>query len=188
MRLLDLTAVIAVPRFNGLQFDDPFNGVASTASDGFACHPDPEVAITMALLEAAQTQAGFIAGGREDFSLQARSLGRHERPRTALTSSHVFWFSNDPPLRGFDSQQGFRTRDVVEELEWIADRVAAAGYPHLCVADLTTPSIAPGRAVRVIIPGVETTNPLCTGPQGRATCVRDLLPRSQRAARDQPER
>jgi ribosomal protein S12 methylthiotransferase accessory factor len=176
VRILDMTSDIAVPAFYARIFEDPFGGQASTSSDGFACHPDPEVALTMALLEAAQTKAGFIAGGREDYSLQARSLGRHERPRTAVTRSQVFWFGNDRPVRPFNAGAGLRTGDLLTELEWIADRIAAAGYPHLLVTDLTMPRIRPAYAVRVLIPGTETTNPLCTGERGRATCIRDLLP------------
>lgn len=178
IRILDMTSDIAVPTFYVRVFEDPFLGVASTSSDGFACHPDPTVAVTMALLEAAQTKAGFIAGGREDYSLQARSLGRHERPRTSVPRSQVFWFSGDRPVRDFAQTPGLVSRDVLEELEWIADRVEEAGYPQLLIADFTMARIAPAYAVRVLIPGSETTNPLATGPRGRATCIRDLLPRA----------
>jgi ribosomal protein S12 methylthiotransferase accessory factor len=131
----------------------------------------------MALLEAAQTKAGFIAGGREDYSLQARSLGRHERPRTAVPQAQAFWFSNDRPVRSFAETTGFISRDILEELEWIVDRVQEAGFEQFLVADYTFARIAPAFAVRVIIPGMETTNPLFTGARGRATSIRDLLPR-----------
>ena len=176
VRIVDITSEIAVPTFFVRVFDDPLDTSSSMSSDGFACHPDPEVAVTMALLEAAQTRGGFIAGGREDYSLQARSLGRHERPRTAVPSSEVFWFSGDRPVRPFAETQGFVAGDLLEELEWIVDRVEQAGLPSLLVADLTTERIRPAHAVRVIIPGVESTNPLYTGPRARATLIRDLLP------------
>lgn len=177
VRILDMTSEIRVPTFYARVFDDPFTTSASMSSDGFACHPDPQVAVVMALLEAAQTRGGFIAGGREDYSLQARSLGRHERPRTAVRRSHVFWFSNDRPTRDFAATRGFSSRDILEELEWIVDCVEAAGFTQFLVADLTMERIAPAHAVRVIIPGMESTNPLFTGARGRATCIRDLLPR-----------
>jgi len=178
VRILDMTSEIAVPTFYVRVFDDPFKTMASMASDGSACHPDPEVAVTMALLEAAQTRGGFIAGGREDYSLQARSLGRHERPRTAVPRSQSFWFTNDRPVRSFEHTIGFVSRDIVEELEWIVDRVQEAGFKQVLVADYTMDRIRPANAARVIIPGVETTNPLFTGVRGRATVIRDLLPRS----------
>ena len=182
VRLLDITSEIAVPTFYARVFDDPFTSAASMSSDGFACHPDPEVAITMALLEAAQTKAGVIAGGREDYTLQARSLGRHERPRTMLPGAQAFWFANDRPMRAFDAAQGLRSGDILEELEWIADRVEGAGFPQFVICDFTTPRIRPAHAVRVLIPDAETTNPLYTGPRARATLIRDLLPRCVRPA------
>lgn len=177
VRILDMTSEIAVPTFFVRVFDDPFEADASMSSDGSACHPDPEVALTMALLEAAQTKAGVIAGGREDYSLQARSLGRHERPRTLVPRSQVFWFCNDRPGRSFRETIGFVTRDILEELEWTVDRVQEAGFTQFLVTDYTMARIRPAYAVRVIIPGIETTNPLFTGARARATLIRDLLPR-----------
>jgi ribosomal protein S12 methylthiotransferase accessory factor len=180
VRILDMTSEIAVPTFYARVFDDLFKSDHSISSDGFASHPDPEVAVTMALLESAQTRGGYIAGGREDYSLHARSLGRHERPRTAVPRSQVFWFSNDRPTRSFDETAGFLSRDILKELEWMVDCVTNAGFPMFLVADYTIPRIRPARAVRVLIPGLETTNPLFTGPRARATIIRDLLPRGGR--------
>jgi len=177
VRILDITSEIAAPTFFARVFDDPFEAYASMTADGSACHPDPEVAITMALLEAGQTKAGVIAGGREDYSLQARSLGRHERPRTMTPASQVFWFCNDPPMRAFPEAAGLRARDIRDELEWLVEQVRAAGLPRMLLADCTVERIAPAHAVRVVIPGVETTNPLHTGLRARATLIRDLLPR-----------
>ena len=47
---------------------------------------------------------------------------------------------------------------------------------HLIVVDMTVEEIAPARAVRVIIPGLETINPFYSGNRARATMLRDLLP------------
>lgn len=176
VRIVDITSEIAVPTFWVRIFDDLFGSFRSSFADGFACHSDPEVAVTMALLEAAQTRGGYIAGAREDYSLHARSLGRHERPRTAVPESQVFWFSNDRPLRSFDDTVGFQTRDILDELEWLVDRVVRAGFRTFLVADYTAPQIRPAHAVRVLIPGLEVTNPLFTGQRGRATLIRDILP------------
>jgi ribosomal protein S12 methylthiotransferase accessory factor len=180
VRILDITSDIAVPTFYARVYDDLFHSYHSISSDGFACHPDPEVAITMALLEAAQTRCG-IAGGREDYSLHARSLGRHERPRTAIPRSQAFWFSNDRPIRPFEDIRGFRSRDIAQELEWMVDQVAEAGFPMFLVADYSIRRIAPAYAVRVLLPGLETTNPLFTGARARAAVIRDILPRGRYA-------
>jgi ribosomal protein S12 methylthiotransferase accessory factor len=180
VRLLDITSEVRAPTFYARLFEDAFSGGPSTVSDGFAAHPDPEVAATMALLEAAQTNAGYIAGGREDFSLQARSLGRHERPRTGRPAAHAFWFGNDRPTQAFDAVRGFVTGDIRDELRWMVGEIQAAGFGQVLLADLTLDKIAPAYAVRAVIPATETTNPLCTGDRGRATCIRDLLPRGRR--------
>ncbi|WP_133056430.1 YcaO-like family protein [Mycobacterium decipiens] len=180
VRIVDITSDVAVPTYWARIFDDPFNSFQSASADGFACHPDPGVAVTMALLEAAQTRGGYIAGGREDYSLHARSLGRHERPRTAVPQSQAFWFSNDRPLQPFDANSGIHARDILDELEWMVDRVVRAGSPAFLVADYTTPQIRPAHAVRVLIPGLEVTNPLFTGRRARATLIRDLLPHGPR--------
>lgn len=180
VRLLDITSEVRVPTFYARVFEDPFSGGRSTVSDGFATHPDPEVAATMALLEAAQTKAGYIAGGREDYSLQARSLGRHERPRTGRLAAHAFWFGNDRPTQGFDAVTGYVVDDILDELRWMVGAIEAAGFGQVLLVDLTVDKIAPAYAVRAVIPGSETTNPLCTGDRGRVTCIRDLLPRGRR--------
>ena len=166
VRIVDITSEIAVPTFAVKVFEDPFLTHTSMSSDGWACHPDPEVAVTMALLEAAQTRAGRIAAAREDYALRARSLGRHERPRTILAQSQVFWFSNDRPFRPFQATIGFISRDILEELEWIVDRVQDAGVDQFLVVEYTMSRIRPAFAVRVIIPGLETSDPLYTGARG----------------------
>lgn len=180
VRMVDITSEVAVPTFFARIYDDPYTAGSSMSADGFACHPDPEVALTMALLEAAQTRGGFIAGGREDYSLQARSLGRHERPRTAASDSQTYWYGNDRPLKRFDPESGFRSRDILDELAWMVRQVRRAGVQYFLVADFGLPEIQPACAVRVLLPGLETTNPMFTGRRARATLLRDLLPRHVR--------
>lgn len=177
VRIVDITSEVAVPTFFARIYDNPYLSGSSMSADGYACHPDPEVALTMALLEAAQTRGGFIAGGREDYSLQARSLGRHERPRTAVPDFQTFWFGNDRPYKEFDPSSGFRSRDISEELSWMVRQAERAGVTHFLVTDFTLAEIQPAYAVRVLLPGLETTNPMFTGERARATLLRDLLPR-----------
>mgnify|MGYP001199809657 CR=1 FL=1 len=54
--------------------------------------------------------------------------------------------------------------------------------PHLLLVDVTVDAIKPAHAVRVMIPGMESNNPFYAGPRARATAIRDLLPRTTRAA------
>jgi ribosomal protein S12 methylthiotransferase accessory factor len=176
VRILDITSEVRVPTFWVKLFDDPFEQRNGKCYEGFACHPNPEVALDMAILEAAQAQAGAIAGGRNDSSLKARSLGRHERTRPVLPKAQTFWFANDRPTLSFDCTSGFVSNDIVEELEWATEQVRTAGFKHILYADLTSTQIRPAVAVRVIVPGMETTNQLFTGPRARAVAILDLLP------------
>jgi ribosomal protein S12 methylthiotransferase accessory factor len=177
VRILNITSEIAVPAFWVKIFEDPFVEEGAMANDGYACHPDRDVAVTMALLEAAQTRIGAIAGAREDLSLKARSLGRHERPKTLPRQSQLFWYSNDRPIRPLQETRGLSSRDILTELEWMIDRVQDAGYREFLLVDYTTDRILPAHAVRVLIPGVEGINPFHTGARARAASIRDLLPR-----------
>ena len=95
-----------------------------------------------------------------------------------LPQSQQFWFGNDPPLRSFQETVGFASRDILEELEWIIGQLEEAGVGQFLVVDYTIDRIRPAFAVRVIIPGLETTNPIFTGERARATSIRDMLPRA----------
>ena len=93
-----------------------------------------------------------------------------------MPRSQTFWFSNDRPLCSLGQITGLQSRDILDELEWIVDRLTDAGFPMLLFAYYTIPRISPAHAVRVLIPGLEVTNPLFTGRRARATLIRDILP------------
>src|SRR5205823_5888330 len=173
-RVLDITCEVGIPTFEARIFEDPFAGEV-TSSSGWGAHPTPEVAILMALFEAAQTRVGNLAGAREDLTIQARSLGRHERARPVLDDMLIYWYGSDAVTKPFAQLQGFAARNLRDQIQWCLSRLRAAGYPHVLVADLSIAELRPARAVRVIIPGMETDNPYFTGPRARATLVRDLL-------------
>jgi ribosomal protein S12 methylthiotransferase accessory factor len=180
VRILDITSEIAVPTFlaNVMVESEPWSErFGGTAGDnlGTAAYPDPEVAMNAALLEAAQTRAGSIAGAREDLSLKARSLGRHERTRCRTRASTRLVSGTTGAWKAFASIAGFCSRDIKLDIEWIMERLRAAGAPHLLVLDLSVPEIRPARVARVVVPGLETINPFYTGARGRAAMISDLL-------------
>jgi len=180
VRVLDITSEVRVPTFlanvvaEGEPFHDRFGG-ATFDAPGCAAYPDPEVAINAALLEAAQTRAGSIAGSREDLTLKARSLGRHERTRCRTRASVRFTTGTTGERVPFSAIDGFISRDVKRDVEWLLDRLREAAVPSLLAVDLSVDAIKPARVVRVLAPGLETINPFYTGPRGRAALVRDLL-------------
>jgi ribosomal protein S12 methylthiotransferase accessory factor len=171
VRILDITSDIRIPTFMATVFRQLHR------ADGYGTHPDPDTAAEMALLEAAQSIAGSVAGGREDLTVQARSLGRHERPRPIAHEEAWFWLDPDARLFPISSVDGLTSSDVYEDLQWSLARIRAAGAGHVVVLDLTQPDLEPAYAVRVLVPGLETNNPFFTGSRARLVLLRDLLPR-----------
>jgi ribosomal protein S12 methylthiotransferase accessory factor len=171
LRVLDITSEIRIPTLAVALVRD------GRIANGYAAHPDPSTAMEMALLEAAQTIASAIAGGREDLSVHARSLGRHERPRPSDAASAWFWMDPDVRTVTVSDLTGTHTDDVLNDLDWCLGRLLEAGIDRVLVCDLSRAEIAPAKVVRVIIPGIETNNPFYTGPRARLTLLRDLLPR-----------
>jgi ribosomal protein S12 methylthiotransferase accessory factor len=175
LALLDITSQVPIPTMYAVIVIERPDG-ENAFCDGFAAHPNPDVACRMAILEAAQSYIASIAGGREDLSFKARSLGRHERPRPLAARNELFPLDPDRPRLAVDRIPGFRTRDVLEELLWVVDAVAAAGLEHIAYLDITQPGMLPARAVVVKIPGVESLNPFHTGLHARLELLWDLVP------------
>lgn len=169
VRVLDITSEVEVPTF----MVTVWRGL--DRAEGYGTHPDPGTAVEMALLEAAQSIACSVAGGREDLTIRARSLGRHERPRPIAHEDAWFWL--DPDVITAPLPRGHTGDDVLDDLRWTLRRVADAGVAHVPVLDLSRPETAPGHVVRVIVPGLESNNPFATGERARLTLLRDLLPR-----------
>ena len=170
VRVLDITSDVRIPSFVATI-------TRQRRADGYGTHPEPDTAIAMALLEAAQTLASATAGAREDLSIRARSLGRHERPRPFSAADAWFWLDRDAVLHPVDRAAGYTSADVYDDLRWCLRRVGEAGLDRVLVHDLSHDAVAPARVVRVIVPGLETNNPFYTGPRARLVLLRDLLPR-----------
>jgi ribosomal protein S12 methylthiotransferase accessory factor len=182
LRIREITSEVRVPTFcatvvlptgaaDGRLFGDGWQ-----RASGWAAHPDPETAVTMAVLEAAQTIVSHVAGAREDLSLRARSLGRHERTEARRRAAAAGELAVDAPRRAFSTVAGFVSRDAAADVKWIVDRLCEGGCRHVLVADYSTRAIRPARVVRAIVPGLETINPFHTGPRARLALVRDLVP------------
>jgi ribosomal protein S12 methylthiotransferase accessory factor len=171
VRVLDITSDIEIPTFWAAITQN------LRRADGYGTHPNPTCAMEMALLEAAQTLAGSTAAGREDLSIHARSLGRHERPRPAHLPSAWTWLDPDPEYQSPQHDLGYVSGDIRDDIAWCLERIRNAGLRQLAVADLGQPAIAPAHVVRVIIPGLESNNPFYTGARARLVLLRDMLPR-----------
>jgi ribosomal protein S12 methylthiotransferase accessory factor len=171
VRVLDVTSDVNIPTFLATITRD------LKRADGHAAHPNPRTAVEMALLEAAQTISSFAAGGREDLTIHARSLGRHERPRPTHIGDACFWLDPDHAAVPLDSIVGCVSMDIAEELRWCLARVRSAGIERVLALNLSAPAIEPACVVRVMIPGLESNNPFHIGPRARLVLLNDLLPR-----------
>jgi len=179
-RVMNITSEIAVPTFSVRIFRPGagVHGLEERYSAGACTHPSAELAINRALLEAVQTRVASVSGAREDFSVKARSLGRHQRPRP-VSRGDAYWIRPNVPKKPLASVAGKIGRDAREDLEFIVQRLVAAGFDRVLYCDLSREEIAPARVVRAFIPGMEDTNPFHTGMRARALMVQELLGRNE---------
>jgi len=181
VRIFDVTSEVDVPVFlaaimSPTVADSESYGRGDLDAHGSACHPDPETAANMALVEAVQTIVGNVSGAREDLTVRARSLGRHERTRLRSRDGLLFLRGIDTPKKPFAQVRGFSSRDARDDVEWILARLRDAGCPEVIFADYSRPEILPVRVVRVLVPGLETPSPFYSGPRARLALLRDLMP------------
>jgi ribosomal protein S12 methylthiotransferase accessory factor len=159
-----------------------------TRASGWAAHPDPETAVQMALLEASQTVISHIAGAREDLTLHARSLGRHERSDCRRDAAFQNEFDASGEALSFSTISGFTSPDAGADVRWLVERLNEAGCDEILAMDYSTAAIVPVRVVRVVVPGLETINAFHTGRRARRALLADLLPtpRAADASRSVP--
>jgi ribosomal protein S12 methylthiotransferase accessory factor len=181
VRVIDITSDVTIPTFFA-RVIKPSSGADDTPDvefygPGCCAHPNPEIAINRAILEAVQSIM-VNAAGALDVVMKARSLGRHERPRPAGLGE----LTRSPPYvrkRSFSLNPGFVGKNGRDELDFVIQRLTAACYDRVLFRELTREEVLPARVVRVFIPGMEDVNPLFTGPRARALAVSDLMHRHE---------
>ncbi|GLY94064.1 YcaO-like family protein [Actinoplanes sp. NBRC 103695] len=113
---------------------------------GFGCHLDPEIALTRALTEAAQTRLSYIAGARDDLRDDIDGGGTARRREAAGPAADLSGLL--PPPIGHTS--------LLDDLAEVVRRATDAfGHPPL-VADLTRSPIGVP-VVKVVAPGSRIT-------------------------------
>lgn len=150
--LFDLTGDLAVPAFLAVILDrrqaDGHPGL------GTACHPDCDVALRKALLEAVQVRTSYIAGARDDFApIEFEPVGIAAKVQ-ALEG--LLRLAGEAPrsLAARAVPAGAPADDAPAQLAWLAARLAAAGMTEIVVLDLDRPEIGLP-VVRVVVPGLE---------------------------------
>lgn len=148
----EITSDIRVPAFLAMIRDreaNPFRPVG--AAHGAGCHGDPNVALTRALTEAAQSRLTRIAGSRDDFSLasfaRAQSLEAENRAVQQMATPA-------PPPRRLSQAPACCAEDFETDLAMLAGELARVGVGPLITVDLSRREL-PVSVVRVLIPGLE---------------------------------
>ena len=110
---------------------------------GSGCHPAPEVALSRALTEAAQSRLTVISGARDDLE-----------PEMAVAAAYEAYesFAEPEPRRSFAELPSVAGDDVAGDLALVVERLTALGHEPFAV-DLTRGEIGIP-VVRVFAPGL----------------------------------
>ncbi len=148
----DITSDLGIPTFYCSIVErelNPFHRVGR--ANGFGCHPDREEALKRALTEAAQSRLTRIAGSRDDIQ---RDELEHLRSESAILANQAALRSQARPERRFEHVPSYSFATFEEDIEFTADRLAAADMAHVYYVDLSKRGL-PVRVARVIVPGLE---------------------------------
>jgi ribosomal protein S12 methylthiotransferase accessory factor len=109
---------------------------------GFGCHLSPEIALTRAITEAAQTRLGYISGARDDLETDIGDMGASRRPAPSGPAADLRDLICVPVAR--DS--------LLDDLEYVVKQATVAFSSPPLVVDLTRDEIGVP-VVKVVAPG-----------------------------------
>nr|WP_239579607.1 YcaO-like family protein [Microlunatus panaciterrae] len=151
-----ITSPVGVPTVLATATEEHLDQM-SRSHHGIGTHPDPQVALTRALTEAAQSRAGDIAAIREDLTLPGEKVQRWllhtQRSGSADTSSWATG-ADEHPVR-LDDLPAFATDDVRLDIDRLLERLRDSGLDRAIVVDLS-PADLPIAVCRVLVPGAES--------------------------------
>jgi ribosomal protein S12 methylthiotransferase accessory factor len=148
--LWEITSDVGVPAYLCRLLDFSEAGTSPmVALDGAGCHPDPMVAMTRAVTEAAQCRLSLISGARDDlFPHHFRSAHRIER------AEQMALLKEKGPMRRLDRKQSLASNNLAIDCMRILGRLAAAGVKHVFAVDLTSAGIGIP-VLRLVVPQLE---------------------------------
>jgi YcaO-like protein with predicted kinase domain len=111
---------------------------------GSGCHPDPAVALSRALTEAAQSRLTYISGARDDLPL----FGGQERAQQIFDD-----FVEPAATRRLEDLTDVATASVAADLDAVVERLAAHGFEAFWV-DLSRPDFGVPVAA-AFVPGLK---------------------------------
>jgi len=149
VHLKDLTSDVGVPTIaaaaDDVRLKDP-----ALLNLGVGTHLSPRVAAIRALTEVAQSRCTQIHGARED-TVKAdlnRTVGYERMKRL---NAMYFSPSTEVPLSSFPERD---TKDLLEDIEVVLERLDSLGFERVIAVDLTRPELGIP-VVRMVIPGME---------------------------------
>jgi ribosomal protein S12 methylthiotransferase accessory factor len=171
--VFDCTSDLGVPVFAASLLDLRHRG--APLAGGYGCHLAPEVALTRALTEAAQSRAIDIAGSRDDMpSCVLR------RQRAYLDATRAAALLDLPEIPGAGAHPHAAAPTFGGDIEILIGRLSGAGLDHAVAYDLTVPSLGIP-VVRVVVPGLEGyphSVAYRPGPRARAAAAGQITARA----------
>jgi len=156
---------IGIPTFSvildDVQLRDPMY-----VSGGYAAHPDKEVALLRALMEAAASRIGTISGAREDLT---KYDAKNRLSYSALRQRFAYWFDETTQTVDYRDLWSYRFPTVLEDLAALVTAIVhGAGFRRLLVADLSHPELELP-VIKVLVPGIErySLRMRCVGRRAR---------------------
>jgi YcaO-like protein with predicted kinase domain len=117
---------------------------------GAGCHPDRAIALLRALTEAAQVRLTYITGIRDDLSLRDYEA----QPTAEIGEALLDVLQQAGASHTFQDIPSFSDDDLVQDLQWLLERLHSAGIARVIAVDLTRADLAIP-VVRVVIPSLE---------------------------------
>jgi ribosomal protein S12 methylthiotransferase accessory factor len=117
---------------------------------GAGCHPDPAIALSRALTEAAQTRLTYITGIRDDLLPSEYE----EPPNADIADALLDALRQENKPNSFREVPSFTADDLGQDLRREVERLRSTGITRIIAIDLTRPDFGIP-VVRVVIPGLE---------------------------------
>ncbi|MGQ0839083.1 YcaO-like family protein [Actinokineospora sp.] len=143
------TSGIGIPTFFAVT-EDSHARDAMLFNGGAGCHLDPEVGVTRALAEAAQSRLAVIGGAREDMGAQAY---RRHASYDHFKESIRRW-SEGRPWCSFDEFPDRTTGTVAGDLAVASAALERDGLGLILATELSPPDF-PFSVTKVVVPGTE---------------------------------
>jgi len=142
----DNTSALGVPCFSA-EIDEPDAGPFRRVlrAGGSGCHPCRAIALLRALTEAAQSRLTYIAGSRDDMTVDQGVRS----PKVAGPPGEA------PAIVSYSSVPDINFPTIDEDVQWLVSQLQACGFDQVIVFDLTIPAFGIP-VVRVLIPGLHT--------------------------------